>query len=118
MRKTWQELSDSHRKFMRGHYNNMPNEDEPPYPKAGLISIYQPILKIQNRFTGKGKVEMYVTVESSGKPRSVSVYQSPDPDLTREIASVLMLTEYKPAICNGQPCTMEFPLVLTLTIDP
>ena len=116
IRKTYEQLSDEHKLVVKNYYNNMPEGDEPPYPKYGLVSIYKPIVKLQERLQGRGDVEMYVTVDAKGSPLSVSVYKTPDTDVSKAIASVLMLTEFKPAICSGKPCTMEFPLVLTLTV--
>jgi hypothetical protein len=116
IRKTYEQLSAEHKQIVKNYYNNMPQEDEPPYPKYGLISIYKPMVKLQERFQGRGDIEMYVTVDAEGRPRSVSVYKTPDADVSKAIASVLMLTEFKPAVCNGKPCTMEFPLVLTLAV--
>jgi hypothetical protein len=114
--RTYEQLSDEHKQIVKSYYNSMPQEDEPPYPKYGLISIYKPLVKLQERFQGRGDIEMYVTVDAEGRPRSVSVYKTPDADVSKAIASVLMLTEFKPAVCNGKPCTMEFPLVLTLAV--
>lgn len=93
----------------------MPKADEPPFPVGGLIAIYRPISQVQNAMVGDGEVEMYVTVNADGRAVSVSVFKTPDPDISEMIAKVLMLTEYKPALCAGKPCVMEFPFVMTLS---
>ena len=45
---------------------------------------------------------------------AVSVFESPDPEITRVAASVLMLSKFKPAVCAGRPCAMQFPLEVNL----
>ena len=49
-------------------------------------------------------------VDAKGVAQSVSVIASPDSDMTRVAAGVLMLETYKPALCAGQPCAMAFPV--------
>ena len=58
---------------------------------------------------------MFVTVDSQGRAKSVSVLQSPDPKMTQYAAGVLMLETYKPALCDGTPCTMQFPFRITFS---
>jgi hypothetical protein len=43
--------------------------------------------------------------------------KSPDPKLTQGVATALMLTKYKPAVCRGQPCQMAYPLRMTFTVS-
>ena len=114
IRQNYEQLSEEHRAYYRSFYNNMPATDEPPFPREGLISIFKPISKVQGSMPVEGDVEMYVTVNSNGHPVKVSVYKTPDPKTTEEIAKVLMLTDFKPAVCAGKPCVMEFPFVVTL----
>ena len=111
---TYAQLAEEHRAYYRSFYNNMPVTDEPPFPKEGLISIFKPLTKVQGTLRSQGEVEMYVKVDASGQPLSVSVYKTPDLKTTEEIAKILMLIEYKPAICSGRPCVMEFPLIIQL----
>ncbi|MCK6422857.1 MAG: hypothetical protein L6Q73_18400 [Aquabacterium sp.] len=115
IRQTYAQLSEEHRSYLRSFYTNMPEADEPPFPAGGLIAIYRPISQVQGAMRGEGLVEMYVMVNTDGRAVSVSVYKTPDPATSEEIAKVLMLTEYKPALCAGKPCVMEFPFVVTLS---
>ena len=100
---------------MKSQYDKMGDNDEPPFPLNGLRSIYKPVADAQQRLNAKGHLSMYVDVDSQGKPVSVSVFESPDPQMTKIAAAVLMLQDYKPAICNGQPCRMQFPFRIDLT---
>ena len=44
---------------------------------------------------------------------AVSVFESPDPEITRVAASVLMLFKHKPAVCAGT-CAMQFAFEVNL----
>ena len=45
---------------------------------------------------------------------AVSVFESPDPEITRVAASVLMLFKHKPAVYAGRTCAMQFPFEVNL----
>jgi hypothetical protein len=53
-----------------------------------------------------------VVVDSQGKPGAVTVYRSPDPQLSRLVAAALSFESFKPAVCHGQPCRMDYVLRL------
>ncbi len=46
----------------------------------------------------------------------VEAYEVPDPELAKFAASGLLLTKFKPAICKGAPCKMQYPLMLRLEV--
>jgi hypothetical protein len=73
------------------------------------------LAKVQQKLRVEGDLTMFVDVDSEGHAVSVSVLQSPDAQFTQAAASVLMLQEYKPAVCGGKPCRMQFPLRMKLT---
>ena len=35
------------------------------------------------------------------------------PELVQYAGMTVMLTKFKPALCQGQPCKMQFPMVFT-----
>jgi hypothetical protein len=47
----------------------------------------------------------------------VKAWGSPSPEMTKFAASVLLLTRFKPAICGGQKCRMDFPLKYLFIVD-
>lgn len=115
-KKRYEELSDEERQSLRASYENMPQEDEPPYPADGMENIVKDIVQIQQAVLAKGKMFAVVDVDDEGNGRSVKFYEIPDPDMARPVALVLMKVKYKPAKCSGQPCAMEFPLPLNFRI--
>lgn len=107
--KTYAELTPEEKQRIKSFYEPMTEEDEPPYPEHGLRAILEAALKLQHGLLVDGAMFLAVSVDASGKGTSVAVYQSPDEQLTRAMAGVLMFTRYKPAICHGVPCKMEYP---------
>jgi hypothetical protein len=107
--KTWGELSDSDKARVRGLYVNMAEDDEPPFPAKGFGSLMRSMATVQRQLQIEGMVDMGVIVGADGRATEIKVYKSPDPQLTRVIANVLVLEKYKPALCHGLPCSQEFP---------
>jgi hypothetical protein len=116
LNKTYDQLTPEEKNTLKSNYENMPASDEPPFPVDGLMPIYKSIGHAHENLSlkYKGKLTMYVLVDSQGKPKSVSVDASPDPEITNAVAHLLMLQKFKPAICSGQPCSMEFPVTADL----
>jgi len=109
LNKRYGELSAEQQAYVRAQYESMGPNDEPPFPLDGLGPIYKMIADGQQSFLVTGSMSLAVEISGQGEATSVSVLQSPDPELTKFVASVLMFQKYKPALCNGTPCTMQFP---------
>lgn len=113
--RTYAQLTDAQKEAIRSLYEEMKPGDEPPYPLKGLGAIYGPISELQRRLDVEGKLSMYVDVDSEGQATSVSVIASPDEKLTAAVANILMLQRFKPAVCGGSPCRMQFPVRIRFT---
>ena len=105
----YEELTNAQREYLKSQYESMGANDEPPFPVNGLASIYKVVAKGQQKFLVTGDMSLAVEVNGQGEATSVSIFKSPDAELTKFVASVLMFQKYKPAVCNGSPCTMQFP---------
>ncbi|MES2632299.1 MAG: hypothetical protein V4669_04965 [Pseudomonadota bacterium] len=112
LNKTYAELSSDEKALVRSQYVRLGPRDEPPFPASGLATVYKAISVAQGVLQVKGSLSMFVDVNSKGEPMAVSVFDSPDPQITRAVASILMLEKYKPAVCDGSPCQMGFPVRL------
>ena len=111
------ELSAEEKASLKAQYEHLGEGDEPPYPAEGQMAIFLSLRRAHedSGLQHKGAVLAYVKVDPRGKPVSVSVSQSPDPDITEVLVTALMAQSYKPALCNGGACTMEFPFRAELT---
>lgn len=108
-------ISDAAKQRYRSNYENLPPEDEAPYPLEGQDAITSQIVRLNQRIFAVGNLVATVLVDESGKPHSVTFYSLPRSDvdvseakIRKTYAAVLMGVAYKPAICGGKPCVMEF----------
>jgi hypothetical protein len=115
MDKAYAALTLAQQALVKEQYEGMGAGDEPPFPADGLISIYKPLSKAQNSLGVVGPLSILVDIDSEGTPISVSVIRSPDKEMTLFVARLLMLTKFKPALCNGQPCRMQYPFRITFS---
>ena len=111
------ELTLNEQEIVKSAYEAMRPLDEPPYPIDGLKPVFEALREVQRKLLAEGELSMFVEVDPKGQATAVSVMKSPDPKLTQVVASVLMLTKYKPAVCRGQPCQMAYPLRMTFTVS-
>lgn len=108
--KRYAELTPEQQAAVKALYEQIGPDDEPPFPAAGLAPIYKAVAAAQQKLQVTGSLTMAVQVNSQGEATSVEVLRSPDPRMVQFVAAVLMLQKYKPALCSGSPCTMQFPV--------
>ncbi|GCL62554.1 hypothetical protein AQPW35_16350 [Rubrivivax pictus] len=106
----YEKLTESEREQVRNWYESMPEADEPPFPKDGLRPILDALRKAQDKLFVTGDLFPIATVDSTGVVTNVKAIGSPSPEMVRFASSVMLLTRFKPAVCTGSPCQMEFPL--------
>ena len=114
---TYAQLSPDDRAAFHANYELIAEGDEPPFPLEGLRALIDPIQKAQEKLFARGDLFLVATIGPDGKAKQVSSYRSPSSEMTKFAAQVLMLTPFKPAICSGKPCTMDFPLKMTFRIE-
>ena len=107
--KRYAELTPEQQKLLKSQYEQMGDADEPPFPANGLGPLYRQIARGQQKLLARGPLTMFVDIDATGTAIAVQVLQSPDPQATRYVAAVLMEEKYKPALCDGTPCRMQFP---------
>jgi len=114
--KAYAELDAAQQAIVRDGYETLPESYEPPYPEKGLMPIYT---AINQALDSSSKVVMGdllagAQVDEEGQVQNVSFYIPATEDLMKLAAFSLMKTRFKPALCNGQPCAMEFPLYIDI----
>ena len=112
--KRYDELTPEQKEAVKSQYQKLGPRDEPPFPVNGLATVYKAIATAQQYLHTNGNLSVFVEIDPKGEPKSVSVLESPDPKMTKAVASILMLEKYKPALCDGTPCAMSFPVRLAL----
>jgi hypothetical protein len=116
MNLAYADLSPEQKEIVRNWYEALGPNDEPPFPRAGLNSIFRHVAEVQRAAQTTGTVRMDVEIDAKGVAQSVQVLESPDPQVARAIASVLMQAAYKPGLCAGTPCRMSYPFLITFSL--
>ena len=106
----YDKLTAEQRRAFRGLFTDLAEADEPPYPVDGLLPVAKAIVfGLADGTIVEGELFLTVRIDEKGEPQSTNVYATPSPRISKEAASVLMKTKYKPATCGGKACTSEFP---------
>jgi hypothetical protein len=113
--KGYADMTPEQQAKIRARYPLLEDGDEPPYPLKGVAQHFKWVNEAAERLNiPNSKLRLLVQIDSSGKAVSVSVLETPDPKLTEVVASMMVETKFKPAICGGKPCAMMYPFYLTL----
>jgi hypothetical protein len=115
--KEYAQLSDDEKRVVKSPYDAMAETDEPPYPLRGQRAALDVLKKAEKSFDAEGELYLLVDIDEKGKALKVSVMKSPDDDLTMAVAGFLMLQKYKPAVCKGIACRMQYPFRITRVED-
>lgn len=107
--KKYDQLSEVQVKIFRSYFENLNDTDTPPYPQKGLIEIYEPLIEGHKRIGGVGELLVFTEVNDKGGVNNVTVYKSPTKQLADLVTTVMFNTKFKPATCDGAPCTMDYP---------
>jgi len=108
--KPYAELTPEQRQAFRAQFKSLADGDDPPYPVDGLLPVAEQLaFVLADGKVGKGNLFMTVLVGADGQAKSTNVYETPDSRVSREAATVLVKTKYRPGVCAGKPCESEFP---------
>lgn len=116
LNRTYAQLTAKEKAVVHSMYERIEEGDEPPFPLEGLRPILMAIWQGSSRRQVSGTLTLAATVDSQGTVTEVVAYDDPDPVFTKFAASVLMMTKFKPAICKGVPCRMQYPFSFKLTV--
>lgn len=108
--KRYHELSAEERELVNGYYEHVAPGDEPPFPAEGLRSIHDAVRKAQEHLRVRGDLTLIASVSPQGEVTQVEAIGSPSREITEFAATVLFSTKFKPAVCHGEPCAMQFPV--------
>ena len=109
LNRRYHELTPEEKAALNECYEKIEIGDEPPFPAEGLRPIVDALSKAQDKLRVTGELRLLVDVDANGDATSIAAYGSPSPEMTKFSASILMLTKFKPAVCRGQPCKMQYP---------
>ena len=110
--KPYEELTEAQRTVLWQDYESLKAGDETPFPDTGLRHLTVPLMKLAERKGFSGKLIAGVEIDSLGHARTVTIYKSPDAELSKFAQIALLQESYRAARCGGQPCAMTFMLRL------
>jgi len=109
LNKSYEEFTPGEKAELHKMYETLAPGDEPPFPAEGIKPIFTAIKNAQRVLQARGQLDMKVTVGPDGKAIKVEDVGSVAAGQMTEIArQALLQATYKPAICNGTPCTMQY----------
>lgn len=117
LNRRYADLTEEQKDAVKSQYEAMRPTDEPPYPADGLLPLYSAIHKVQQKVLAQGELVIFFDINAEGEASKASVIKSPDPQLTRAVAEIVMLTKFKPAVCKGMPCAMGYPYRMRFDVD-
>jgi hypothetical protein len=113
--KSYQQLTFEQQAIVRDNYVTMHPLDEPPFPADGLGPFFTVLQKGATKLQAEGDLVLHVAVGIDGRPTAAKVVKAPSQEFGEFAASAALLTGFKPALCKGHPCAMEFPVRLSFT---
>jgi hypothetical protein len=106
--RSYEQLSPEQKAVLQAEYDSVGPKDEPPYPKYGLSEVADAVARMPRRGPLEGEVILTVRVDDRGDAKSVSVYKTPDARLSNLVAFMLARSKFKPGLCEGRPCAMDY----------
>ena len=114
LNRRYSELSSADLAVVKLPFAGMGANDEPPFPVAGLDRVITAIARACQRRQAHGVISAVATIDSRGMPVAVKMLDAPGPELTDYVSQVLLAERYKPAVCSGAPCQMDFAVMLIM----
>jgi len=109
LNKTYDQLTPRQKAELHSMYDTPAPGDKPPFPAKGIKPIFYAVRKAQRLYQARGEINLSVTVGPDGKAIKVTDHGSVTSDKLNEVAKrELMNATYKPAVCSGNPCTLQF----------
>jgi hypothetical protein len=116
LNKTWEQLTTDERARVRGSYISLAESDEPPFPLEGYAPLLKDVGRIQQKALVTGRAMLIARIDANGEPQTISVFETPDQDISKALAHAIMRTKFKPAICAGAPCAMDYPFLFDFSV--
>jgi hypothetical protein len=107
--KGYAQMTPQQQQQFRANYPLLHQDDVPPYPEKGTAEIFSWLAKAQNNVMAQGDFRAIVDIDATGRATAISIYSSPDQQLTDVIKILLANQKFTPALCDGKPCAMRYP---------
>jgi outer membrane biosynthesis protein TonB len=110
-------MSPEERDAIHRYYEKIETGDEPPFPAEGLRPVHGAVAKAQQKLLVTGQLILLASVGPDGNVTEVKAIGSPSPEMVQAAGSIVAFTKFKPALCKGKPCKMDFPFVFNFKVQ-
>ena len=114
--KKYSEMSAEEKEAVRRYYEVMETDDEPPFPAEGLRPIHDAVAKAQQKLLVTGRLVLVASVGPDGNVTDVKAIGSPSSEMVQAAGSIVVLSKFKPALCKGQACKMDYPFIFNFKV--
>ena len=114
LNRRYAELDASEKARVQAHYEGMPAGDEPPFPADGLLPVFMAIQTGAGKLPPLGSMTLVADVDSTGQVRHVDSFGKVDTEFARFASRVLVATRFKPGVCGGKRCNMQYVLKMQI----
>lgn len=111
--KRFEALTAEQQNLVKTKFNDLLNNDTPPFPSSGLRAVYKPLVSANQAFGDDRDLNVTAKVDSSGIVSGVTVHNSSNPQLVSYIEQRLQYVNFEPAMCDGIACDMDFPIEIS-----
>ena len=108
--KRFEALTAEQQNLVKTKFDDLRNNDTPPFPTSGLRAIYKPLVNANQAFGDNRDLSVTTKVNSSGFVSGVTVHDNHNPQLVNYIEQRLRQVKFEPAKCDGVACDMDFPI--------
>jgi hypothetical protein len=113
----WNTLTDAQKNTMRSYYPALEAGDDPPFPLQGQGYLLEMLTRVNNPVVERGLITVDVLIGKDGKATNVTSYGEPSKELVRIVSHLAVSQQYKPAMCQGVPCEMVYPIRINFSVD-
>lgn len=115
--RAYNRFTEQEKQAFKDLYQPMQPGDEPPFPEQGLQPVIKKLSYAISRMKVEGEVTLHITVNAEGEATQFQIYQASSQQAAELVAHVFSQTKFKPAICDGKPCQMDFPFYTNLKLS-
>lgn len=108
MRKGFSALKPKYQQIVRLAYEELPDEDTPPYPSKGVISLIEPYIDAYRYYGESTTGTIWAEIDEDGAVTAVSGSNGMRITVLNYMRSVLANTQFDPGLCAGSPCAKTF----------
>jgi hypothetical protein len=111
--KRFEALTAEQQNLVKTKFDDLRNNDTPPFPTSGLQAIYKPLVNANQAFGDNSDLNVTAKVNSSGFVSGVTVHNNPNPQLVNYIEQRLQQVKFEAAKCSGVACDRDFPIEIS-----